>query len=571
MIAVLGFPAVCLPLGGVRVRIFTIVLSLVLTWVLSGAVASADPVLEHDTDDPVTAAPAVTRPDTAHCTVTLADAFRSNAADGTPQYYEGTLAPPKACPGPWAKVVMDQTVTVGGRQYDRIGDLRIGGTEVWWGTTEEPSGEGTRPITYHFDKDLTPYAVLLRTPQPFHGGIENYNSPVYTGVYAQTVTLTYYQADRKHPAPETADHVAGFGHADATPAAPTVHFSAKDLPRNITRAYLEVTLEGHACDEQWFDDVPDAVSAKYPAAGLCGKGPYREANFALDGTPAGSAFTFPHIYSGGIVPQLWRPIVAIDTFSLHAETYDITPFAGRLVDGAAHDLSFSFPDIGGEFTVVPTLLLYTDKKAARTSGALVQHDVAAAPVRQETVKDIEDGVNVTVTAKRHDVTAGYVDTSAGRVYTRVERTRDYRNSDDVTGGGFTQHVVQGDSGQQTSTSTVDGRVSSADRHTWSYPLTTDATANITDDQNLRISGSARMTQTLGDLTGDGRHWRPVRASTEWLSSSGVLARTNGVNTEADGRSRTSYAGTDDLGRPYFHYVASEHGLITENREVPPRR
>ncbi|MGW4525601.1 peptide-N4-asparagine amidase [Amycolatopsis sp. NPDC004378] len=546
-------------------RFFTIVLSLVLTWVLSGAVASADPVLEHDTDDPVVAAPAVTRPDTAHCSVTLADAFRSNAADGTPQFYEGTLAPPKACPGPWAKVVMDQTVTVSGRQYDRIGDLRIGATEVWWGTTEEPSGEGNRPITYHFDKDLTPYAALLRTPQPFHGGIENYNSPVYTGVYAQTVTLTYYQADRRHPAPETADHVAGFGHVDATPAAPTVHFGAKDLPRNITRAYLEVTLEGHACDEQWFDDVPDDVSAKYPAAGLCGKGPYREANFAIDGTPAGSAFTFPHIYSGGIVPQLWRPIVAIDTFSLHAETYDITPFAGRLVDGGTHDISFSFPDIGGEFTVVPTLLLYTDKNAPQTSGALTRHDVAAAPARQTTVKDIKDGVNVTVTAKRDDVTAGYVDTSAGRVYTRVERTRDYRNSDDVTGGGFTQHVVQADAGQQTSTSTVDGRVRSAARHTWSYPLTTDATATITDDQNLRISGSAEMTQILGDLTGDGRGWWPVRASREWLTSSGVLARTNGVNTEADGSSRTSYAGTDDAGRPYFHYVASEHGRITENR------
>ncbi|MCR6489025.1 hypothetical protein M8542_39975 [Amycolatopsis sp. OK19-0408] len=555
-------------------RIFTIVLSVVLTWVFAGAVASAaplsaGPVVEGSTDNPVTAAPPVTRPDTPHCTVTLADAFRSNAADGTPRFYEGTLAPPKACAGPWAKVVLDQTVTVSGRQYDRIGDLRIGQTEVWWGTTEEPSGEGTRPITYHFDKDLTPYAVLLRTPQPFHGGIENYNSPIYTGVYAQTVTLTYYQADRKHPAPETADHVAGFGHVDATPAAPTVHFTAKDLPRNITRAYLEVTLEGHACDEQWFDDVPDAVSAKYPAAGLCGKGPYREANFAIDGTGAGSAFTFPHIYSGGIVPQLWRPIVAIDTFSLHAETYDITPFAGRLVDGGTHDLSFSFPDIGGEFTVVPTLLLYTDKNAATTSGALTQHDVAAAPARQETVRDIKDGVNVTVTAKRHDVTAGYVDTSAGRVYTRVERTRDYRNSDDVTGGGFTQHVVQGDAGQQTSTSTVDGRVRAAARHTWSYPLTTDATANITDDQNLRISGAAEMTKILGDLTGDGRNWRPVGASREWLSASGVLARTNGVNTEADGRSKTLFTGTDDRGRPYFHYAASEHGLITENRELPP--
>ncbi|WP_410573668.1 peptide-N4-asparagine amidase [Amycolatopsis sp. cmx-4-61] len=552
-------------------RIFTIVLSLVLAWVLSGAVASAAPVLEGDTDNPVTAAPGVGRPDTPHCSVTLADGFRSNAADGSPQYYEGTLTPPKACPGPWAKVVMDQTVTVSGRQYDRIGDLRIGGTEVWWGTTEEPSGEGRRAITYHFDKDLTPYAALLRTPQPFHGGVENYTSAVYTGVYAQTVTLTYYQADHRHPAPETPDHVAGLGHADATPAAPTVHFTAQDLPRNITRAVLEVTLEGHACDEQWFDDVPDAVAAKYPAAGLCGKGPYREANFAIDGTAAGSAFTFPHIYSGGIVPQLWRPVVAIDTFSLHSESYDVTPFAGRLVDGGRHDLSFSFPDIGGEFTVVPTLLLYTDHHAARTSGALTQAGVAAAPARQTTVGDIPGGVRVTVTAKRDDVTAGYVDTSAGRVHTRVERTRDYRNTDDVTGGGFTQHVVQADSGQQTSVSTLDGRVRSAARHTWSYPLTTDATANITDDQNLRISGAVDMTKTLADLTADGPGWRPVRGSREWLASSGVLARTNGVNTEADGRSKTLFTGTDDLGRPYFHYVASEHGLITENRELPRHR
>jgi hypothetical protein len=48
-----------------------------------------------------------------------------------------------------------------------------------------------------------------------------------------------------------------------------------------------------------------------------------------------------------------------------------------------------------------------------------------------------------------------------------------------------------------------------------------------------------------------------------------------VDTEADGRSQTLYTGSDGgddrTGRPYFHYVASEHGLITENRELPPRR
>ncbi|WP_328608325.1 hypothetical protein OG943_04155 [Amycolatopsis sp. NBC_00345] len=552
-------------------RILVFLSTVVLAWFLTGAVASAGPVLEGDTDNPVSPAPAVSRPDAPHCTVSLADKFPSNAADGSPQTFSGTLTPPKSCPGPWAKVVLDQTVTVSGRQYDRIGDLLIGGTEVWWGTTEEPSGEGHRAITYHFDKDLTPYTALLRTPQPFTGGIGNYTSDVYTGVYAQTVTLTYYRADHAHPAPATADRVVGFPHADAAPGAATVHFAAKDLPRNITGARLEVTLEGGACDEQWFDDVPDEVAAKYPAANMCGHGPFREANAALDGAPIGGVQTFPHIYSGGIVPTLWRPVVAIGTFSLHAETLDITPFAGRLVDGGAHDLSFTVPDIGGSWSVVATLLLDTDHHAARTSGALTQDDVAPVAPKQTVVKDIAGGVNATVTAHRDDVTAGYLDTSAGRVSTRVERTRDYRNSDDVTAAGLTQHVVQSDAGRQTSVSIMDGKVRSAARHDWSYPLTVDASAaNYVDDQNFRLTGAVDMTMQLSDLTGDGRSWWPVSASREWLGSSGVLARTNGVNTESDGSSRTTYAGADDRGRPYWHAITTDHGLVTVDVGIPRR-
>jgi hypothetical protein len=45
---------------------------------------------------------------------------------------------------------------------------------------------------------------------------------------------------------------------------------------------------------------------------------------------------------------------------------------------------------------------------------------------------------------------------------------------------------------------------------------------------------------------------------------GVLGRTNGRNTESDGHSRIRFAGTTDTGRHYFHYVASNRGLITEN-------
>src|SRR5690348_16329238 len=82
------------------------------------AAAGAPGYVEASADNPVSAPPAVTRPATPHCTVTLARDFPSNAADGSPQSFAGTLTPPPACPGQWAKVVLDYTTTVSGRQYD---------------------------------------------------------------------------------------------------------------------------------------------------------------------------------------------------------------------------------------------------------------------------------------------------------------------------------------------------------------------------------------------------------------------------------------------------------------------
>ena len=517
-------------------RVLLAILSLV-AFAAFAAPAGAAPspsFIETQTDNPVTAEPPVARPAGPHCTVTLADHFLSNGPDGAAQDFSGTLTPPSACPGPWAKVVMDYTVSVSGRQYDRFGDLRIGNTEVWWGTTEEPSGP--TPITYTVSKDVTEYTALLRKPQPFTGGIVNYTSDVYTGNYDQTVTLTYYSGR----APATPDAVVGFPGQDA-PA----HLALSDLPRNIVRADLEVTLEGHGCDEQWFSDVPADVSAKYPSAGLCTHGSYREADVTLDGTPVAAVHTFPHIYSGGIVPTLWRPIPAIHTFSLYAEHVDMTPFVGRLVDGASHDLSFTIQNAGDEWTVVATLLLYTDHHAAQTHGALTTDTVA--PTATEHVTESGD-TRVVDTTSRADVTAGYVDTSSGRVYSRVIRTMAYRNDDTVSGNGLVQHIVQHDSGTQTSI--VDGHVAAT--HAYDYPITIDySAADYVDDQNFSLTGTVDMTQILSDSA--------QGSSVENVTSSGVLSRADGVTSESDGHSTSYY-----VGNGYYHYLASNHGVITQN-------
>lgn len=527
----------------------------------AGTAPAATPAIEINSQNPVTAQPPVSRPPTPACTVTLADAFPSNTASGAPQNFAGTLTPPAGCRGPWAKVVLDWTTSVRGRQYDRSGSLNVGSTQIWFGTTYEPDPAG---ITYHFAKDVTGYSALFTRPQPFSGGIGNYTSSVYTGVYLQTVTLTFYTSDHAHPAPAEPDAVVGLGGQDANATTPTVHLAAAGLPRNIVRAELEISIKGNGCDEQWFTAVPDDVAAKYPPAGLCGHGPYREVGAAIDGTAAGVVQYFPFIYTGGIVPTLWRPIPAIGTFDMAPEVLDVTPFVGRLVDGGSHDIALTVANAGDTWNLAANLLLYTDRGAATTSGALTVDTVAPATTHTTESTGTDGSTTAAVTAVRDWTTGGYVDTSAGRVRTTVTQQVAYANTDTVSGGGFVQHVRQTDTGSTTSASTGGHDGPTARTHSWSWPITITEDAHVVDDNDFTLSGSVDMTRQVADTElGAGRH--VVTAFTDRLSSTASYQRTAGVVTAADGSEWENYAGSGGTGGPggwYEHYLAAAHGYVT---------
>lgn len=560
-----SFPSLRRPLASLTVAA---ALSLTALAPVQAAEPAPSPAfIETGVSDPVSAAPPVGRPSTESCTTTLAQDFPSNAANGSPQNFSGTLAPPAECAGPWSKVILDYTTTVSGRQFDRSGTLQIGGVNVWFGTTQEPSGPNT--TTFHFSKDITDYTSLLTTPQTFSGGIGNYTSNVYTGVYRQTVTVTYYRTSKAFPAARTPDKVIAVPISDLSPGSPSATATLKGLPRNVTQAQLRLTLKGNGCDEQWFTTVPDQVAAQFPGAGMCGHGSYREALVSVDGTRAGAVGTYPHVYSGGIVPTLWRPVLAIDTLDLRPENLDLTPFAGQLVDGGTHTITVSMNPIGDGWNVMANLFLFTDHGQAQTSGALVSSNVAAAATTSTVIDPPSRGaVNYAQKATRNDVTTGYVDTSAGRVYTTVENSRRWQNAGTASDGGLVQSISQTDHMKANSTSRIGNKTIRSSSLDESYPITVDASsANYTNDQNFSLTATVHMGQEVDSVVKEGSD-KTARNWSWTVDSYGILGRTAGVTSESDGNSTSDYSGKDDSGRPYRHHIETNHGKVLVDRANP---
>ncbi|MFJ1864565.1 peptide-N4-asparagine amidase [Streptomyces sp. NPDC088097] len=376
------------------------------------APATADPAppTEFGTDwhDPLTPGPPVSRPATRSCRVTLAEArFR----DYTP--YRGTYTPPTGCGSDrgWAKVVLRLDGKVKGRQYDRLGNLTLGGVEILRTSTPEPSPDG---IAWSVEKDVTRYRDALARPQSVEMLIGNVVDDTYTGVIDVTVTLTFYAAEGRTGPAATPDLVLPL----TTPTVTT--------PRNTERLLAEVyaTGSGGGCEEYWYLTVPDAAPYSCKAA----DGPYREVRVSVDGRLAGIAAPFPTVWTGGWSnPFLWYVTPGPRAFDVQPIQYDLTPFAALFNDGRPHRVEVSVAGVpaGQSGWSTPTnLLLWQDHGRQVVTGALTRHEEEAPTASSrwtppgtpgaEHRLDTEGGHRLTV--------AGHLDTSHGRVTTTVARS-----------------------------------------------------------------------------------------------------------------------------------------------------
>jgi hypothetical protein len=514
----------------------------------------------------VTADPPVPRPTTKPCVVTLFNQYEFN--NYSPQYF--TFNPPAGCPGPWAKVVLEGNfIVTAGVQYDRTGNIWIGATNVWFGTTPEPLSNGN--IHWQVQRDVTEYSALYGAPQAGEVDIFNIVNTTYTGIIYGTARLQFYPANSQNPAPTVPDVVLPMS---AGPTGETVALDSPtsqltgtfSFPTNTESVSMEVFAQGQNDDEFWYTCVPDDVATELQSCTGTG---FREGEITIDGQPAGVAPIYPWIFTGGIDPFLWTPIPGVQTLNFPPYIVDLTPFAGLLSNGQQHTVALSVFNADNWFSATATVLVYEDHGSTTVTGAVTSNTLPAEPT-PNVVENIqmENGYpngTVSVTSTRNYAITGYVNTSQGTVATTVAQIINFSNFQTFTinASEYDQDIVQG-AKIQSYIKTVNGSTTTVAQSTFNYPLTvnydeqiaSDGSANVTTNITQQLQNQVSDTQN-GKVTYTSATTNLVQpADTLMYNSSGIfIGNSDQSNTQA-------YFTKDSTGYCYSLILDAAAGVLT---------
>ena len=408
-----------------------IVVSIGVTLLLSCAalaqnyVAPSTPMV--GSPNTITANAPVPRPTTTPCTVTLFPNLDFD--DFNPRFFNYT--PPANCPGPWAAVVFEADWSVdAGVQYDRTANIWIGGANIFFGTTAEPSHKVQR--TWHTESNLTDYSPLFTVAQ--NGMVELFNlvNDQYTSHYHGSALSAVLSLGARSAA---ADHrrrcIAHVGQRDwwnghaqlaHRPAGRHLHPAAE------CRKRLSGCLRPRPEDDEfWYTCAPNDVASELYN---CGSTSFREGEVSIDGQPAGVAPVYPWIFTGGIDPFLWRPIPGVHTLNFEPYRVDLTPFAGVLSNGQQHTVAVSVYNADQYFSATASLLLYLDHGSNQVTGAVTTNTIGQPdPMVTENISTngtIAYGT-LMVTSNRGFTVEGFANTSHGLVDTKVVQSIDFTN------------------------------------------------------------------------------------------------------------------------------------------------
>ncbi|KAB2578907.1 Peptide-N4-(N-acetyl-beta-glucosaminyl)asparagine amidase A [Lasiodiplodia theobromae] len=405
---------------------------------------------------------------------------------GTP--FVGTYVPP-ACD--FNRATFNLTVTSRGRQFDRLALMYFNDTEIFRTSTAEPTTNGIR---WTYIKDMSAFVPLLREPQKIIFDLGNLIDDTYTGSFNTTLTASFYADPESSFAP--ADVVLPVSaRRSSTDGASAFNLPADNatnalsLPRNVERAIFSISANGQSTEEFWWANVLSSdVSAFGSETTLYGFSPWREVQLYIDGVLAGVVWPFPIIFTGGVAPGFWRPIVGIDAFDLKEDQIDITPWLPLLCDGLDHSFEIRVTGlndtgsgeatpsgiVGSYWVVTGKLFLWlSGNESAVTTGTAPR---VLAPAPSISVSSIArglgaNGTNATldyaVAVSRHFSVSSTVVTSAGASNVSWTQTLAFSNIGNFSDAGNVQVTNQKTTGLDRAA--ID-KLSSTFERTYSYPL-----------------------------------------------------------------------------------------------------
>jgi len=528
---------------------------------------AADPVV--GSTNVATADPTVPRPPGQPCVVTLFNDDVFDDFNSRPYSY----APPAGCSGAWSKVVLEADFSVtAGRQYDRTASLWLGGVNLYFGTTQEPSA-AVSPA-WHVERDLTDYAALLRNAGQGQAIIGNVVNSTYTGVIHGSARLLFYPASARARAAEVPDAVYPLG---SDPVGSTVSLNtATDklartltLPTNVERAYLDVFTQSQGNDEFWYTCVPDAYASE---TNECGGGNFREAEISIDGQPAGVAPVYPWVYTGGIDPYLWRPTPGVQTLNFMPYRVDLTPFTGQLSDGNPHEVAVQVAGANNSFSATATLLVYRDAHAKQVTGKITRNTLvgqAPTPTIGNTLVSAGNGNlsgDITTKLDRHFVIEGYANTSHGRITSTVSQDTgfDDKQTFTINASTYRQQTWQRTWSDSTSQSRL-GNFLTVERHQhFNYPFTLDYNQQLASDGSTSAASTVHQGYRQRDevrLLGLKVYGADVDNTVD--SQDTLMFDVSGNPTGHSGQQSTqAFAFHDTLGSCYRADLATQSGAVT---------
>ena len=340
------------------------------------------------------------------------------------------------------------------------------------------------------------YNSLWRREQKIIFDLGNLVDSTYTGLFNTTLTATFFTVPESPP---TADIILPISLRQSSTDKPSA-FSVPSqnasieytLPQNILRAVVSLSACGQATEEFWYTNVLSSQVDTFASTTgtLYGYSPFREVQLLIDGQLAGVSWPFPVIFTGGIVPGLWRPIAAIDAFDLREHEIDITPWLPLLCDGLSHsfeirvaglnddgnDKASLAETVGSYWVVSGKIFIFSDASGSITTGTHPAISVPAPDIElSSSIATNATGANETLTynttVSRRLSISSTIYTSHGSQLATWEQILEYRNLNALTAQGTTQSTIQNTSGSDLSSSVEYA-------NTYSYPLSVNSTFSI---------------------------------------------------------------------------------------------